>query len=295
MAPLPLQASSAFPITGELQSAVSRLLSDTSASTPQPLWLEMIVRIAASLQAEPQAIAPFVAAWRALYTVTLCLDHLQDGDDLGDPWLANLPPAMQYHLAFSTYIAAQHALAQLDERAIPAPRIVRLQRFWATSVAQLASGQYRDLAVACSLPQVQGEETLNEYEQLAAQKTGATFALAFGGVALLATDDEVQIAALTTAGTVYGMLLQYQDDLIDSAAQERQPTAATLNRALLATHPALAVHRQGAVEAFWAAIYAGYAQALEGVLTPLPAETRRAFADLLRCSFGEPAAPVEAS
>lgn len=295
MVPLLLTDPYTFPISGELQAAVSRLLSDTSASAPQPLWLETITRIASSFQFEPQTIAPFVAAWRALYTVTLCLDHLQDGDDLGDPWLEGLAPGLQYHLAFSLYIAAQHALATLDARIIPASRIGRLQRFWAESMAQLVSGQFRDLSVNLTELQTRGVAPLDEYEQLAAQKTGATFALAFGGVALLATDDEAQIAALTAAGMVYGMLLQYQDDLVDSATQAHQPEAVTLSRALLAAHPALVAHGQGAVEAFWAAIYAGYTQALEGILAPLPPGTRDVYAELLSRSFGDPEASVEAS
>lgn len=282
-----------FPVAGDLQTLVSRLSGHTSSSAPQPLWSEAIVRIATSLQVEPELIAPFVAAWRALYTVTLCLDHLQDGDALGDPWLEALPTSLQYHAAFSVYIAAQHALAQLDARAIPATRIMRLQRFWATSVAQLANGQYRDLTVTLARLQAQGVPPLDAYEQIAVQKTGATFALAFGGIAILATDDEAVIAALTTAGTVYGMLLQYQDDLLDGAEQEARPATTTLSRALLATHPTLAAHGAGAVETFWAAIYASYTQAIERILTPLSAETRDAYVELLRRSFTAPAVRVE--
>lgn len=286
-------ARSPFPIAGELQLAVDRLLSETSGSAPQPVWIETIVRIAASLQAEPRAIAPFLDAWRALYTVTLWLDHLQDGDPLGEPWLAGLAPGLQYHLAFSVYVAAQHALASLDARVIPAARIERLQRFWAASVAQLASGQYRDLTLTRATLQAHGGASLDAYERLAAEKTGVTFALAFGGVALLATDDEAQIAALITAGTVYGMLLQYRDDIFDAADQEHQLETATLSRALLAAHPALAVHGLGAVHAFWAATYTSYAQALEGVLAPLPAETRHVYTHLLHHSFGDPAEAVK--
>lgn len=279
-----------FPVAGELRAATERLLSATSTSTPRPLWLETISRIATSLGGEPQAVQPFVAAWRALYTVTLYLDHLQDGDPLGDSWLEELPPAQQYHLAFSVYVAAQHFLAQLDTRAIPLGRILRLQRFWAISVAQLANGQYCDLTA--SLP-THSAAPLDAYEQIAAQKTGTTFALAFGGVARLVTDDEAQVRALTNTGTVYGMLLQYQDDLLDRAGQEHQPETMTFSRTLLAAHPKLAARGEGAVEIFWAAICMGYAEVLDGLLAPLPVETRRIVIDLLRSSFGETAAPAE--
>lgn len=281
--------SSRFPITGVLQLAVDRLLAKTDGWAPQPVWIETIGDIAASLQADPQAVAPFLDAWRTLYTVTLCLDHLQDGDALHDPWLEGLAPGLQYHLAFSLYIAAQHALSTLDAQAIPASRLGRLQRFWASSVAQLASGQYDDLTLTRATLEARGAVPLDTYELLAAQKTGATFALAFGGIAILATDDEAQIAALSNAGTVYGMLLQYRDDLFDSVDQERQPEAMTLSRALLAAHPALAAHGPGAVHAFWESIYSGYAQALGEILAPLPAATRGVYTRLLHRSFGEPA------
>jgi len=283
---LPPRDHAAFPVPGALRTALDTLLSGTSASAPQPIWPETITRIAESLTTEGRIVAPFRAAWSALYTVTLYLDHLQDADALGDPRLDALPPAIQYHLAFSAYIAAQHALSSLDPQAIPALRIVRLQRFWASSVAQIASGQYRDLTQALLVIQAQGRAPLDAYEQLAAQKTGATFALAFGGAAILATDDEAVIAAVTNAGMVYGMLLQYRDDLSDAEAQEGQHAATTLSRALLAAHPTLTTHGPDAVTAFWAAITAAYAEALPAILAPLPAETRTVYANLLQQSFG---------
>lgn len=278
----------AFPVSDELRIALKTLLGSASLSTPEPLWLEAIEGIAGSLHANPRVIAPFVEAWRLLYVVTLFLDHLQDGDPLGEPQLEALPPAIQYHLAFSVYLAAQHTLALLDSSVLPAARIERIQRFWAASVARLASGQYVDLSLSVRPAKLHGEPALNMYEWLALEKTGATFALAFGGVAMLATDDEVQIAALTEAGSVYGMLLQYRDDLVDREQQEGQPEALTLTRALLAAHPSLAAHSVQATSMFWNSIYAEYRQTLAIILAPLPATTRTIYEELLRQSFGEP-------
>ncbi|NTU82810.1 MAG: polyprenyl synthetase family protein [Chloroflexales bacterium] len=270
------------------------LLGSTSTAAPEPRWLEVIARIAETLSAEPSSIAPFVEAWRQLYVVTLFLDHVQDDDPLDDPQLEALPPPLQYHLAFSVYIAAQHALAHLDPRAIPAARITRLQRFWTASVAQIASGQYLDLTTTSAAIEATDQSPLDRYEQLALQKTGATFALAFGGAALLATDDEAQIAALTSAGSIYGMLLQYHDDLLDQELQESQPEALTLTRALLAAHPSLAAYGPHAALGFWHSIYAAYTQALTSVLEPLPAATRTIYRELLRQSFGDVPASVDA-
>jgi hypothetical protein len=292
MSHIPPRRTSPFPIEGELQAALDRLLQQSEGVAPNPIWLDAIARIGTTLGADSQSSSHFLEAWRVLYTLTLYLDHLQDGDALGALWLEALAPPLQYQLAFSLYIAAQHALARLDLQDVPASRIVRLQRFWAESVARLANGQYQDLTFDLDKRQAERSSPLKQYEQVAAQKTGATFALAFGGVAILATDDEIAIAALATAGTIYGMLVQYHDDLRDDADQEHQPTAPTLARALLAAHPDIVVHGQGGVHTFWATIYASYAQALERVLAPLPAETRGAFTELVQRSFGEPSAAM---
>jgi hypothetical protein len=216
-----------FPVQGELQVAVERLL-DTSPVTPQFIWLEGLAQVARSLQLEQRAVAPFLDAWRAFYTAALHLDHLQDGDPLHDRWLAERSPALQYHLTFSLYVFAQHALASLHSQGIAANRLARLQSFWALSVARIADGQYADL-MATLLPHDRtARSALDQYEQIAARKTGAIFGLAFGGIAMLATDDEAQIAALTTVGTIYGLLVQYYDDLVDADAQADQPAAPTL-------------------------------------------------------------------
>lgn len=295
MSHIPPRHASPFPIEGELQLALDRLLQESEGVAPNPIWLDAIARVGSSLDADPQSVAPFLEAWRVLYSLTLYLDHLQDDDSLDVPWFEALAPPLQYQLAFSLYIAAQHALTRLDLQAVPAARIVRLQRFWAESVARLANGQYQDLTFNAQQPSGGNSSPLMQYEQLSAQKTGASFALAFGGIAILATDDEASIAALATAGTIYGMLVQYHDDLHDAVDQEHQPTAPTLSRALLAAHPDIAVLGRGGVHAFWATIYASYGQALEHVLAPLPVETRAAFAELVQQSFGEPLASVSST
>lgn len=159
---------SPFPIEGELQTALEQLLQHSDGVAPNPIWLDAIGQIGATLDADSRGIASFLEAWRLLYTLTLYLDHLQDGDPLGAPWLEALAPPLQYHLAFSLYIAAQHALAGLEPQAVSAHRIVRLQRFWATSIARLANGQYQDLTAAAADVQSPHNSPLKHYEQVAA-------------------------------------------------------------------------------------------------------------------------------
>jgi hypothetical protein len=128
-----------------LWEKLSELHHPSGPFAPRPIWLTTITQIAITLGLETTAITPFVEAWRAFYNATLLLDHLQDGDPLGDQWLIDQPPAIQYHLAFSSYVVAQQALARLTDDRIPIRRILRLHAFWASSVAQIAHGQYLDL------------------------------------------------------------------------------------------------------------------------------------------------------
>jgi geranylgeranyl pyrophosphate synthase len=89
---------------------------------------------------------------------------------------------------------------------IPANRILRLRELWTETMLRMASGQQRDLTAsgdACDSP-------LDTYQQLAQAKTGATFALAFGGTAILLTDETRTIDALILIGEIYGTLLQYR-------------------------------------------------------------------------------------
>jgi hypothetical protein len=239
-----------------------------------------------ALGAAPAPVAAFVAAWRRLYRVTLLLDHLQDGDALEEDWLATLPPAVQYHLAFSAYVEAQRSLAVLDTQQVPPATLVQLQQLWAASVAQLAAGQYRDLTLSPQELAAQPAGALDAYEEIAAGKTGASFGLAFGGVALLATDDDALVTAATNAGLTFGMLLQYHDDLCDAAEQSAQPDTLTLGRALLAAQPPDA--GQLTAEIFWQLIYAHYARSLAQILAPLPPAAQQIIWTLLDASFGPP-------
>jgi hypothetical protein len=271
-----------LPFAPELCAALERVEA-ARTSTLRPVWLETITQIAKTLGGDERSIRPFVEAWQSFYSVTVFLDHVQDGDALGDSWLEAQPPALQYHLAFSTYVAAQYALSRLSPEQISHVRIYRLHAFWATSVAQIANGQYRDLAQMLSDAPTK-ESPLDTYEQIAAQKTGATFALSFGGAAMLASDNEAVIAALTATGMIYGMLLQYSDDLTDREAQEVQPQALTLDRALAATEA------DASDGVRWAVIFDHYAQAMRKTVAPLPQATKAVIDELVQTSFGSPVA-----
>lgn len=278
-----------------LVTHVAALLADPDSPQPRSEWLRVLEVVAEGLNNSPRAVEPFVLAWGRLFTLTTLLDHLQDGDDLAPLWFAQLPSALQYQLLFGAYVLQQHAVLGPYTH-VPTHRVACLQDFWASCVALIAEGQYRDLTASVDAPHAAGSSTLDTYEALIALKAGTLFELGFGGVAMLCTDHQPHIGAARDAGKIFGMLLQYGDDLLDSQAQQRQPTALTLPRALerfqLADTPI------GSTEEIWASLATAYVRALSVVLTPLPPRVQTAIQDLVAATFGvraaRPPAAVEA-
>jgi hypothetical protein len=266
-----------------LHAVVAQVLDRSAVLSPPAAWLSAFQQLGVSLGGDPALVQQFITAWAGLYSATLLLDHIQDQDDLGNTWLAAQPAPLQYHLAFSTYALASNELAALTST-LPPARGIRLQRLWSSTVLQLAAGQYRDLTLQASSLDAAGE-ALDCYEELAAHKTGAAFALALGGCVETATDATVLVEAATSAGLIVGMLLQYYDDLLDQAQQEVQPEAVTLTRAWATA--------AGGDQAFrltniWGTIYARYWDALDAILAPLPAQARLAISTLVQEMFGAP-------
>lgn len=272
------------PLDMDFKTALAQLCDGPESLAPLPRWRHAIEQLGAVLGAAPAHLAAFTQAWSTLYSATLLLDHVQDGDAIGDDWLASLPVALQYHLAFSAYAAAQRQIHELTERVTPACG-ARLHDLWSSAVLELAVGQYHDLMVL-HRPLVSHQVSLDAYERIAAQKTGAAFGLALGAAVALATDDAAQSDAATNAGLVFGMLLQYRDDLVDAEVQTAQPAALTLARAWTTQEgvdgPELAP------SAAWELIYAQYYQALGAILAPLPEPGRVVIQALLYDTFGVP-------
>lgn len=274
----------------DFDAALAQWTRESKVLTPPATWLGALERLSAALNGSEPLATRFIHAWSRLYSAMLLLDHIQDRDELGNSWLAAQPDAVRYHLAFSAYASAQHDLARLA-RDLPPARGVRLGELWSSTVLQLAIGQYRDLtlpAEALADPQ----QTLDIYEELAAQKTGAAIALALGGCVSVATDDAPQINAAVNAGLLIGMLLQYYDDLLDRAEQNADPRALTLARAI-AAHLAIPVDERS-VSALWGLLYGHYAQGLRAILAALPEPAQDAIWELVGTMFGAvPALPAD--
>jgi hypothetical protein len=266
----------------EFESALRRLAEhDDSRPSQNPQWGLVIPTIQRLLGGTDEAIAPFLAAWSLMYAVIVRLDHLQDGDLVDDPLPTANRPEAQYNLIFGYYVLATGVLDLLSPDQVPAERILRLRRLWTDMLLRMAGGQQRDLIARDA---VGIEQPLDYYQQIAQAKTGATFALAFGGTAALLTDDPRTIDALTLIGEIYGTLLQYRDDLLDALTQPN-PTL-TLPEALTTARPVHLADRTGHTPAaFWAYLYRVYHEQVGQALVGLPAELQQGLRDLFARTF----------
>lgn len=270
------------PVADDVHTLVVHVLDRSAVLSPPANWRSAFEQLGVSLGGDRAQVQRFISAWSRLYSATLLLDHIQDRDDLGDAWLAAQPEPLQYHVAFSAYALANDELAALTST-LPFARGIRLQRLWSATVLQLAAGQYRDLTLRVSSLDAAGLTALDAYEELAAQKTGAAFALALGGCAETATDSTALVEAATNAGLIIGMLLQYYDDLLDQSTQEAQPETVTLARAWVTSIGGDQAHRLTDV---WSILYARYWSVLDTTLDPLPAPARLAISSLVQGMFG---------
>jgi polyprenyl synthetase len=265
----------------EFRHALLRLVAHDEDRRVHSHWGAVIPAVQRILGGTTEQTAPFAAAWSLMYSVIVRLDHLQDGDPVDDPFPTVDRPSAQYNLIFSYYLLATSLLDLLSPDHVPVHRILRLQQFWTDMMLRMASGQQRDLTACgddCE------DSPLDYYQQLAQAKTGATFALAFGGTALLLTDDTRIIDALMLFGEIYGTLLQYSDDLLDATAQPN-PTL-TLSEALTMARPAHVSDQTGHMPtAFGSYLYRAYHEQAARALVGLPADVQQAMLDLFARTF----------
>jgi hypothetical protein len=264
----------------ELQQALQRMAAYDQGRIARNRWSDVVPTIQRLLGGSEEAIAPFTAAWSLLYAATIRLDQLQDSDSADDPFPVEQLNA-QYHLCLSYYVLSHGLLDLLSPDCIPIHRILRLRRLWNDMVLRMASGQYRDLTICHGN---QSDSLLDVYQELAQAKTGAVFALAFGGVATLLTDDTQIIDVLIVVGEMYGTLLQCSDDLLDRDTQLN--TTLTLYRALITTHPS---HISDAAsytpQAFGDYLYRAYLERIGQLLAYFPADVQQGILNLFTAMF----------
>lgn len=267
-----------------LQTALVVLATqDAPVNTGASSWKHIIPQIYALLSDGDEAtIRPFTHAWMLLVAAMRRLDHLQDGDVPDHVLPTTDQHGAQYNLLFSYYLLATALLDELDTQHIAPHRILRLRRMWANVMLCAASGQQYDLELKfCAQPYT---ASFDDYQRIAQAKSGGVFAIAFGGAAILATDDPAVISTCTFAGQVYGMLVQFCDDMDDALTQPN----CGIN--LVRVYDALCVEHNIAryphdVNAYWKHIHTAYQTQVDHALTALSAPLRAGLQHLFAMAF----------
>lgn len=275
------------PLLPEARSALMHLVASDwlSAHLPRsggrvPAVVSCIYTTLSGMPAH--AVQPFLDAWLTLYTALIHLDHLQDEDSNNGIAAIAHTPAAQYNLVFAYYVLAMALLDDLDPARIPVARQLRLLHRWNTSMLTTASGQQRDVASNG----FNGRPlSLEHYEQAIQAKAGAIYGLAFGGAAILATDAEAAITALTQIGVAYGVLLQWKDDLLDAPQQPAVPLTLP-NRYAAASQQAAVDLPPHTVRDYWHFLYHRTHMVLRPTIDSLPNAIQTALLHLLTDTFG---------
>lgn len=234
------------------------------------------------LLGRPEAdIVPFLAAWSVLHLATSRLDHLQDDDPVDEP---SLPKGAAYNLALSAYALATGLLDALPSTSFAPHRLLRLHRLWSSHILSTAGGQQRDLM---HLGAGGEAASLMAYQEAAQAKSGAMFALAFGGTAALLDDNQEIIDRYSAIGELFGTLVQYWDDVLDIDLQPEG--AATLPSALeAAAQAAQAGGSAQSAASFWRYLYEPYLSHLADLSAPLSEREQSGLRSLFAYAFEQP-------
>jgi geranylgeranyl diphosphate synthase type I len=154
---------------------------------------------------------PAAAAVELVHDFSLIHDDIQDGswERRGRPTVWKVwGTAQGINAGDAMYATAQLALLRLGERDVPWEKILMLSKRLNQACVQLCEGQYLDIAYEDHL-----DVTTDQYLDMIGKKTACLFetSLCFG--ALLGTDDEAKVAAITSFGRNLGMAFQVHNDL----------------------------------------------------------------------------------
>lgn len=270
VAPLALPAGTLQPLLGLAGRDAARL-------ERRPEIAQIIPSVGKLLDVDTVACQAFAQAWLLMYAAIQHLDHLQDGDEITDALLQDGTVAVQYNRVFSYYVLAT---SLLDAVSGQAEYMRHLRQFWTDCMLHMAFGQQLDLVAA--LPDT-GVPEFEAYQHVIQAKTGATFALAFGGPALMAGAKSSVFDALTAVGCIYGMLLQLRDDIYDRN-HTGQPKLSLPH--LVSALPIKDAKDSDIAEAFWSFIYPHYYVAVVDQMATCTSRLRDGVLHLFTSVFG---------
>jgi hypothetical protein len=184
--------------------ACRELLEDAAQQIPSwQIALPAIACVAAG--GEHSAGSSVAVAWFPAFLASEIFDHLEDREYAALPQIGS--PEVMMNLASSLIFLAFHHLGSIPEPG----KESRAIRLFAAAGFEAASGQHRDLVKE----QISVEKSLDEYWELVILKSGSVFRAATALGAVMGTENEQIIQALSDYGTALGVMLQLLDDCRD--------------------------------------------------------------------------------
>jgi geranylgeranyl pyrophosphate synthase len=206
-------------------------------------WL--VLECVAALGGDSHAAVPGAVAVEMLHAATLVHDDILDGDLVrrGRPAVARRYGAADALVGGDAMIcSALGQLASLQNRGVPADRVVTALRVLSEAGVEVCRGQLLEAAMTGRL-----DCGLGEYVRMVRLKTGALLAAATRIAAAVAGAGDAATRALTDFGENLGVAYQMQDDLLpllSRAGATGKPAASDL-RNRRPTLPVLLAYRDG--------------------------------------------------
>src|SRR2546423_2071924 len=163
-----------------------------------------------AITGDPSAALPAAAAIELLHNFTLIHDDIEDQDParhhrptVWSVW--GVPQAI--NAGDGMFAVSRLAVQRL--RGFPAERVLEFAKLVDDACVRVCEGQFLDISF-----ETRTDVTTERYRAMAAKKTGALFAAAAQGAALLATDDPKVREALARFGDAFGQAFQAYDDVL---------------------------------------------------------------------------------
>src|SRR5947209_1227091 len=163
-----------------------------------------------ALTGDARRVLPAAAAIELLHNFTLIHDDIEDQDPARHhrPAVWSVWGVPQAINAGDGMFAVSRLAAQ-RLRGFPAERVLEFTALLDGACVRVCEGQFLDIAF-----ETRTDVTLERYRAMAARKTGALFAAAAEGAAVLASDDRSLRELLGRFGEAFGQAFQAHDDLL---------------------------------------------------------------------------------
>ncbi|MDE3194506.1 MAG: polyprenyl synthetase family protein [Chloroflexota bacterium] len=175
----------------------------------RPLLLTLLYE---SLAGDAAPSLPAAAAIELLHNFTLIHDDIEDQDPtrrhrptVWSVW--GVPQAI--NAGDGMYAASRLAVHRLTAHGVPAERVLEFARLLDEACVRVCEGQFLDISF-----ETRTDVTAERYRGMVDKKTGALFAAAAQGAAVIGSDDEELRATLARFGADFGQAFQAHDDLL---------------------------------------------------------------------------------